>query len=149
MTKREQFFFDHAWYSYDLAKETPEQGKERCAKDLAAAEEFAKNLGWEYLWEIEQENPRDVFGEPDPVNGPFYDPENEFWQCALFGTMPEVCPLCAGDPCYCYCRYSAKRKVLGSLGMIEAPTPEYRRVVEAELASEAMTEYLRSAEVAK
>ena len=34
MTKQEQFFYDHAGWSYDPKTETPEQGRERCAKDL-------------------------------------------------------------------------------------------------------------------
>src|SRR4051812_20711304 len=38
MNDREQFFYDHAGYGYDPKAETAEQGRERCARELAAAE---------------------------------------------------------------------------------------------------------------
>lgn len=131
MTEQEQFFYDNAGFSYDPKCETSEQGRERCAKDLAAAESYARELDWSFEWQMESENPVDVLGEPDEVNGPFYDPTNDFSVCLLWGSQdtPEI---------------------LQSLGMIEESknTRErmnYRRVVEAELASEAMCEYLKTA----
>ena len=124
MTKQQQFFYDNAGYSYDPKTETEQRGRERGACELAAAETFATEQGWSCDWEPEQENPRDVFGDPDPVNGPFYDPENEFFVCLL---------------------RDENGKVIESLGMIEAPSREYRRVVEAELASEAMHRELSTA----
>lgn len=42
-----QFFYEHAGYSYDPSKETPEQGRMRCAMELAQAEEWLeKRNGW-------------------------------------------------------------------------------------------------------
>lgn len=117
MTKQEQFFYDHAGYSYDPKTQTKEEGREQGAKHLAQAETYAREQGWECSWEYEQERAIDVFGPPDPVNGPFYDPDAEFLCCLL---------------------RDENGKVLESLGMIENPSREYRRVVEAELAWEAM-----------
>lgn len=121
-----KFFAQHAGFSYDPKTETPAQGKARGARRLAAAEAWAKAEGLEVVWEPEQANPVDVFGEPDPVNGPFYDPDAEFF-CAV------LCRPCSDHGTSC--RHA---EVLASLGMIADPSLEYRRVVEAELALEAM-----------
>jgi hypothetical protein len=51
------------------------------ALEMARDKYRAEQAGIEFHWEPEQENPRDVFGEPDPVNGPFYDPDAEFYAC--------------------------------------------------------------------
>lgn len=120
-----QFFFKHAGYSYNPQTETRLQGRWRGAKALAEAEAFAKKQEWSFEWQLEEEDPRIVFGEPDAVNGPFYNPDNEFWCCVLRANT--------GD-------YADNRdgQILQSLGMIEAPSVEYRRVVEAELALEAL-----------
>src|SRR5256885_655399 len=40
MTEQEQFFYDHAGYSYKPG-ESAEQGRRRCAVELAAAERWA------------------------------------------------------------------------------------------------------------
>ncbi len=120
-----KFFRAHAGYSVP-------PGRAQCALSLARAEQYARDNEWEYEWEYEQENLVDVLGEPDPVNGPFYDPTNDFVHCALFD--------------------SEHKHVLGSLGMIEESKDtrernDYRRVIEAELASEAMYEDVRCARV--
>ena len=43
LTADQQFFFDCACHSYDPRTETPEQGRTRCALDLAAAEAFGRD----------------------------------------------------------------------------------------------------------
>jgi len=95
MTRQEQFFYDNAGYSFNPATETPEQGKRRCAAELAKAEQDALNEGWRCRWG------RDDDGE------------------------------------YCEMWTSGGTWLLESLSGIEDPTPEYRRVVEAELALQA------------
>lgn len=53
----EAFFFEHAGYSYDPARETPAQGRTRCAVSLAAAEAV--------LLEAIREGAADVDVRPD------------------------------------------------------------------------------------
>ncbi|MHB1938440.1 MAG: hypothetical protein ACYCOR_17930 [Acidobacteriaceae bacterium] len=50
MNTKEQFFYEQAGYSYDPKKETQEQGHERCAKALAAAQAWAFDNDVEYRW---------------------------------------------------------------------------------------------------
>lgn len=50
LTAAEQFFFDHAGYSYDPKSETAEHGRIRCAKNLAAAEGIAREAGVSFEW---------------------------------------------------------------------------------------------------
>ncbi|MDE2097386.1 MAG: hypothetical protein KGL39_09095 [Patescibacteria group bacterium] len=47
----EAFFLEHAGYSYDPAVETKEQGRKRCARDLARAERYGRAQGWSLLVE--------------------------------------------------------------------------------------------------
>lgn len=50
MTKTEQFFFDHAGWGYDPLTETSDEGRARCAKRLAAAEQWATDEGMSFEW---------------------------------------------------------------------------------------------------
>ena len=50
LTADQQFFFDCACHSYDPRTETPEQGRTRCALDLAAAEAFGRAAGLSFDW---------------------------------------------------------------------------------------------------
>lgn len=127
LTKAEKFFYDNAGYSYDPKTETVEEGKIKCAKAMAQAEMFAREHNWSFSWELEQESPVSVFGKACPKNAKcvddrcryaHYDPESDFYCCLIWDN-------------------SDTPEVIGSLGMIEEPDPEYRRVVEAELALEA------------
>lgn len=98
------------------------------AKDRA----WCQNAGITFEWEPEQENPRDVFGEPDPINGPFYDPDAEFESCLARGQGD----LDSGDD------RERKGPVLASLGMIDGAHNQtgfsgYWFMVECELALEA------------
>lgn len=46
-----KFYYDNAGYSYDPANETAEQGRERCARELARAEVYGTiHEGWEVEW---------------------------------------------------------------------------------------------------
>jgi len=128
LSKTEQFFYEHAGWGYDPAKETSNEGRVRCAKELALAETWARENCYSFSWEYEQESPQSVFGKPCPKKGkcadakcPYahYDPKNEFFVAEIWDN-------------------SETPEVVGSLGMIEAPSKEYRRVVEAELAHEIM-----------
>jgi hypothetical protein len=55
LTPDQFFFYQNAGYSFDPKTETAEQGHTRCAVELARAEEYARNLGWEFEWEFDQD----------------------------------------------------------------------------------------------
>lgn len=61
------FFHEHAGWSYDPAVETPEQGRERCARSLAMAEDVANDLGWTYVIEHDWDVPEDDAGSIELV----------------------------------------------------------------------------------
>lgn len=46
LSDAEQFFYDNAGYSYDPATESREEGRARCARALAAAEDYGRRHGW-------------------------------------------------------------------------------------------------------
>lgn len=114
LTEAEQLFYDHAGWSYNPSKETAEEGRRRCARELAEAEEWAKREGitfdWAEDWGVG--NHRDFYGEDS----------------AYADREPETCE-----------QVVARRgaTVLASLGCVDDATNEYRRVIEAELADEA------------
>ncbi len=127
LTKAEQFFYDNAGWSYDPKVETSDEGKVKCAKVMAQAEIWARENCYSFQWDYERENPSDVFGKACPKREkciddkcPYahYNPKNDFFCATIWDN-------------------SDTPEVVGSLGMIAAPSPEYRRVVEAELAMEA------------
>jgi hypothetical protein len=109
------FFFKHAGYAYDPKTETPTQGKWRCARELAAAERYAQRNGWQYEW----------------VDDPDWDGKT------LCCHEEPQCPP-PHEVLGCVLRGAEGRSVLASLWSIGDPSPEYKRVVEAELAFEAM-----------
>lgn len=115
------FFYQNAGYSFDPKAETAEQGRIRCAVELARAEEYARNLGWEFEWELDQ----------DPDLSWMSDEEREQEHEVLCCRIPD-----SEKP-----RYS-----LASLCGITDPDSNYRRVIEAELASEALADYDRQIE---
>jgi hypothetical protein len=45
-----QFFARHGAYSYDPKAETPDQGRMRCARAMATAEAYARDNGWHTEW---------------------------------------------------------------------------------------------------
>lgn len=100
-----KFFFDHAGYSYNTPTETAEQGRQRCAEQLAHAEEQGRDAGLSFHWERDQ-----------------LEDDNE-WYCACYNAEGETVASLAGVD-------------FGDDGEPWGST--YRRVVEAELASEAL-----------
>jgi len=113
-TTAEQFFYEHAGYSYDLKTETPEQGRARCAASLAQAEKEARERGFSFEWSIDQTTDSSDFSDEEP---------RALWEC-----------LCRDE----------NGVAVGSLSGIDfgrdgQPWGDpYRRVVEAEVASEAL-----------
>lgn len=115
LTSDQLFFYDHAGYSYGL-NETPEQGKIRCAKSLAEAEAAAQRLNWESHWEL------------DP------------YACIGCDCGSKDCKCSMNEPHETYTSWvtDSAGKSLASLGGICEPAREYIRVVDAELAEEAL-----------
>jgi hypothetical protein len=113
LTVDQFFFYQHAGYSHNPKTETAEQGRLRCAVELAEAEAIGQRLGYEFDWE----------GDSDPDLSWMSDDERE--------QEHEV--LCCRIPDPDNTRYS-----LASLCGITDPDSNYRRVIEAELASEAI-----------
>lgn len=111
------FFHAHAGYSYDPATETPEQGRARCAQELADAEAAAREGGLSFAWDVDTDaDSRDFKPKTER-----YD----LWACTAYDENGNVC---------------------GSLGGVDfgadgSPYADsYRRVVEAELALGFMTD---------
>ena len=108
-----QFFLSHSAYSYDAKNETPLAGRRRCARALAYAEERARLHGCSFEWSI----------DPDFDSSDFSDeqPSWSLWQ--VVGRTSDG-------------------KIFASLGGIdfgrdgEPWGDPYRRVIEAELATE-------------
>jgi len=107
LTADEQFFYDHAAWSYAPAKETPDEGQERCARELAAAER--RLIDGPYFVAIEPD-PYPWDGD-EPYDGPL-------WAVSLFSAAGTSDPEC-----------------IGSLGSVACePGDDYLRVIAAELA---------------
>jgi hypothetical protein len=118
LTEAEQFFYDHAGYSYDAEHMTGEQGRILSAKLLAQAEEWAKDHDLTYVW----------------VDTDDWTPSGHESE---FGYTPETCEFAE--------LVNEDGETLASLGCIDDATPEYRRVIEAELAFEANGNYYTTA----
>lgn len=110
------FFYANAGFSYDPKTETPHKGRARCARELAKAERDAVALGYTFQW-------RDDWSVGDHFK--------EYGEAYNDGE-PSTCETCIClDP---------DGQIVESLGCIDDATSDYRRVVEAELASEALAE---------
>jgi len=112
------FFYKHAGFSYDPKIETPKQGKANCARALAKAERDARALGYTFEWLYDE----------DGCSGCSCDSP----ECKCSSGESHECFWCA---CYDY-----EGTIRSSLSGICEPSREYRRVIEAELASEALAE---------
>lgn len=125
LTKDQLFFYEHAGYGHDPKTQTAEQGRVEYAIALALAEEQAKGLGWEFEWTNDWGvgSHKDYYGA-----GSCYE-----------DSEPNTCE-------FCVCK-DENGETLASLGCIDDATRDYRRVVEAELASEALAEYDHETEV--
>lgn len=109
------FFYEHAGYSHKTRVETPEQGRKRCAVALARAERDAASAGIRFTWEY----------DPDGCIG--CDCGNESCACSTGASHTvETCFAVKDGEC------------VASLGSICEATNTYRRVIEAELAIEAL-----------
>lgn len=111
------FFYANAGYSYNPKTETQEQGKLRCAKSLAKAERNAASAGITFEWEFDQEG------------------------CSGCDCKSDECKCSTGEEheTLCCSARDSEGKVCASLCGICEPSREYRRVVQAELASEALS----------
>lgn len=116
-----EFFYENAGFSFDPQTETAEEGKRRCANELAEAERWASDAGLSFAWAVDPDvNSSDHSDEPDPYS---------LWEC--------VARDMNGD-------------TVASLGAIDFgrdgdPWDDpYRRVVEAELAVEARQHILNN-----
>ncbi len=131
MKRREtpyQFFLKHAGYSYDPMKETPLQGRRRCAEQLAEAEKEMEARGWVAEWRVDDER---AYCYCDSPTCRYHENSNYKWTtlyCVLY------------HPCDCDRCSDKHRDILGSLCGIINPDYNYRRVVEAELALDALAE---------
>ena len=109
------FFYRQAGFGYDPKVETKNQGRIRGARALAEAERMARSFGWEYHWTDDWEIGSHVkyYGEQS------------------FPEEPATCECCQ--------LLDAGGVVLESLSCIDDADKNYRRVVEAELALEAIS----------
>jgi hypothetical protein len=121
LTVGQFFFYRNAGYSYDSKTETPEQGRLRCAKELADAETIGQRLGYVLEWDFDE----------CPDLSWMSDEEREHDHEVLCCRIP--------DP-------ENTRHSLASLYGITDPDSRYRRVIEAELAAEAIADLDREIE---
>lgn len=112
--KQAAYLFFLKHAGYSMAQgETQRAGRSRSARELAKAERDAAALGFTFEW-------------------------TDDWSCnheKEFSYTPHAC-----ESCVCY---DGDSNVVASLGCIDDATREYRRMVEAELAMEALAEVSR------
>lgn len=118
-----QFFMKHAGYSYDPKTETPMQGRIKCARELAKAERAARDGGFSYQWEIDTGRTSADWIEAGQDGSHGHSPWGT-WQCSMYDAQGRtVAGLCGID-----------------FGRDKEPWGDpYRRVVEAELAIDGLT----------
>ena len=123
MNTDEQFFYDHAGYGWNPVTETEDQGRVNNARALANAERTARERWWVVYWEDDwsigcthRKFYGEAYDEPYPA-----DPE----------TCERVTLVEIGDN-------DDDNGVLASIGCVDDATDDYRRVLAAELASEAI-----------
>lgn len=117
---REAFRFHHANSGYC----TP-PGRAQCALDAARAEKTARDLGLRVVWEEEDENPLDVYGD---------DPDTRAQVRRIREGESDLFHIYVPSPIN-------PREWLASLGMVEIPRHgerSVRRVYEAEMYLEAI-----------
>jgi hypothetical protein len=112
LSDAEEFFYENAGFSYSPETETEDEGRRRCARDLAAAEAWARTAGIEFEWADDWE----------------VDHRKEY-DCYEDGG-PESCEACVAR---------LDDEIVASLGCIDDASSEYRRVTEAQLALEVMS----------
>ena len=126
-----QFFLKHAGYSYDPKTQTPMQGRIQTARRLAKAERQARDAGISFCWGQDDYLSSEWIADNED-GGRNRDPWRT-WYCTAYAAPKQ-------NEGY----YGVRPNVLASLSGIDfgrdgepwgAP---YRRVVEAELAIEAL-----------
>lgn len=118
-----RFFWTHAGYSWESARgETQAQGRKRCALNLAAAEGIAREAGYTFEWRVDQDSDSRDFSKSRPA-WPLYE-------CVMRDLAGEAAQSLGG--------VDFGRGASGPYG-------DYRRVVEAELASQECAVVLASA----
>lgn len=110
---RAAFFWRSAGWSYDPSKETPEEGRKRGALALAQAEGDAEARGLTFQWEVDDIDSSDFSDER---------PTWALWVCVCRGDGENLASLAGVD-------FGRGREPWGQ---------DYREVVEAELAIEAL-----------
>lgn len=130
------FFYDHAGYSYDPVRETAEEGRQRCARDLAAAESaYRADPDMFVVWEVDDID-SDFFGAGESAE----DEPHALYQCLLCRDTEGKPDVIRGyDPTDGI--FERPGKIVGSLGGIdlgEYPNPDdpYKRVIVAEMYAE-------------
>lgn len=127
------FFLSNAGYSYDPQKETRIQGRRRGAQVLALAEQWADLEGLQFVWETDPDCTEDDF-EFDADKA--HVREHGAVGCRLI----RPCPECKDRVDAAECRHSQTLQSLWGIteSLNNTERDAYRRVVEAELASEEM-----------
>ena len=123
-----QFFLKHAGYSYDPKTQTAMQGRIQGARALAAAERKARDADISFKWSIDPDCTSAEFCAPSEDGGHNKAPW-QTWQCVAYQSMD--------------CVQSSARIVASLYGIDFGRNGEpwgdpHRRVVEAELALEAL-----------
>lgn len=132
-----RFFFKAAGYSWNPKTETKIQGRWRGARELAAAEKRAKELGLTIVWEYDEDPDTswmDAEQLADLRNG-----STEMLCCYVFKDAKD-CGRCESFADYTR-HHWVRPEILASLSGIHTDVDDkfhYRRVVGAELAMEAL-----------
>ena len=124
----EQFFYDHAGGSYIPKLETKRAGRLRCARALATAESRIRSAGWSYTWVPDE--------DPDLS---WCDVCEHMRQCRhRYGCTHKLHSSSHGHEVYGCILSDDTGREREALWGITDPDANYRRVVEAELALEAL-----------
>lgn len=116
----EDFFYEYAGWGYDPRTETPEEGRRRSAAELARAERWAREYGVTFVWSDD------------------WDGDHSYLE---YGQSVETCEFVLA--------LDLDNEVLTSLGCVDDATDDYRRVVQAELAQEIMSDPTRAIQIRK
>lgn len=120
--KSAAFFYEHAGYSWNPQTQTREEGRAQCARALAEAEEVGRERGLSFRWEVDPDVTSADWKGNREDGGKYRNP----WAT------------------WCCTAYDADGRAVAHLGGIdfgrdvEPWGQPYRRVVEAELAREAL-----------